>query len=340
MRVAVVPSWWPTLDDPVRGSFFVHHVEALRLEHEVEVVSPPRGSSLPAFVASTRRELRRRRPDVVHAHVAVPAGLAALVARVAPVVLTEHSGPLDRLYGRSRVRRAAVCRIFDRVGALAIPSDTLRRELLALGVARVPAIVPNPVGPVPAESRPEPGLVVAVGLMDDRTKGFGDLLAAWPAVVGAFPGARLHIVGGGRYEAEYRVQAAGLAIADSVLFTGTLPPDATLERIARADVFASASVHETFGHVLVQAAALGVPVVATRVGVAPDLVTPETGVLVSPAAPDALAEALRHTLDHATSFDRQAIRERALERYGPKRVCTLTTALFEEAVSRAASRRG
>lgn len=332
MRVAVVPSWWPTRDDPVRGSFFVHHVEALRLEHDVSLVSPPRGSSLPAFVASARRELRRYRPDVVHAHVAVPAGLAALAARVAPVVLTEHSGPLDRLYGKSRVRRAAVRRLFERVRALAVPSDTLRRELAALGVARVPAIVPNPVGPVPAESRPSPGLVVAVGLMDDRTKGFGDLLAAWAAVVRADPGARLHIVGGGRYESEYRATARRLGIDDSVLFLGTLTPDAALERLAQAEVFVSASVYETFGHVLVQAAALGVPVVATRVGVATDLVTAETGVLVPPASPRDLAEALRQTMGRAASYDRRAIRERALMRYGQKRVCALTTALFEEAI--------
>jgi glycosyltransferase involved in cell wall biosynthesis len=328
VKVAVVPSWYPTQDDPVRGIFFVRHVDALRREHDVVLVSPRRGAGLLPFAAEVARKVRAARPDVVHAHVAVPAGAASLLARLAggpPVVLTEHSGPLTRLYGRSPLRRAIVRRIFATVDALGVPSDALLPELRALGVGRELFVVPNPLPDLPGRRDGPPLSFVAAGLMDDRTKGFEYLLAAWRAFVRDYPGARLTIVGDGALRGEYEAGAPA-----SVTFVGALSPDETLETLAGCDAFVSASVRESFGAVATEAAALGKPLVATAVGVVPSLVDETTGVIVPPRDAEALADGLRSYAGRRGAFDRELLRRRALERFGADAVCRATTAIYRQ----------
>jgi glycosyltransferase involved in cell wall biosynthesis len=328
VKVMLVPSWYPTPGDPVRGHFFVRQLEALQLEHDVLLVSPPRGSSLPAFTVQVARAMRVARPDVVHAHVAVPAGVASLAGRLAtrvPVVLTEHSGPLDRLYGNSRLRRRGVAAVFEEVDALAVPSPTLERELRQLGVRRPLEVIPNPVADH-GEASPEPFLFVSVGLMDDRTKGFDHLLPAWNEVAAKRPEARLRIVGDGALRSEYQRLAAEV---ERVTFVGALAPEATVEEMRHADAYVFASVWETFGIALAEAATLGTPAVATTVGIAPQLLDASTGVLVPPGDAGALARGILEFCERRESFDRTALRRQALELFAPEAVCRQTTAVYE-----------
>lgn len=330
MRVCFVPSWYPVAGDPVRGHFFAEHARALALEHDVVLVAPRRGTRLPAFVAEVVRRVRAERPDIVHAHVAVPAGLAALVARSVtgvPVVLTEHSGPLDRLFGRSRARRQLVRAIFQRVDALAVPSPMLEPELYELGVRRTLDLLPNPV-PDRGSAAPRPLSFVAVGLMDDRTKGFEYLLEAWPRVEAVYEEARLRMIGDGRLLPEY-ARLARDARAERVTFAGRLAPDEVVEELRHADAYVSASIYETFGYALAEAASLGTPAVATSVGVAPSLIEPPFGIVVPPADVDALAGALVDFCNRRESFDRDGLRRRALERMAPAAVCQMTTTVYD-----------
>jgi glycosyltransferase involved in cell wall biosynthesis len=336
VKVAFVPSWLPASHDAVRGHFFLRHIEALEIEHDVVVVSPPRGARLPAFVAHVARLLAALQPDVVHAHVAIPAGAAALVARPlhrAPVVLTEHSGPLNRLYGGSRVRREGVRAILRGVDALAIPSGALEGELRDLGLERTLAVVPNPV-PDRGSADPQPMRFVAVGLMDDRTKGFEYLLRAWARFWPTHRDAHLRIVGDGALFAEYRALALGLGVDHSVDFLGTLQPDGVIEELRRADAYVSASVYETFGYALVEAASLGTPAVATAVGAAPDVIDDASGVLVPPEDVVALAAALARFCQRRDGIDRTALRRRTLDRFGLASVCRLTTAVYDHVCRR------
>ncbi|MEO7040259.1 MAG: glycosyltransferase [Gemmatimonadaceae bacterium] len=122
-------------------------------------------------------------------------------------------------------------------------------------------------------------------------KGIEHLIDAFAVVRRAHPGAWLVLVGQGPEEAALRARAKELAIADRVVFTG-------FQRDAQAyvggfDVAAVPSIEEGFGLVALEALALGVPVVASRVGGLPDIVVDGvTGVLVEPARPEALAGAI------------------------------------------------
>jgi glycosyltransferase involved in cell wall biosynthesis len=80
----------------------------------------------------------------------------------------------------------------------------------------------------------------------------------------------------------------------------------------QADIFVLPAIGECYGHVICEAMATGLPVVATKVGAIPELVTDgETGLLVPPSSPSALADALRMLIRHPDR--RLSMGERALQ---------------------------
>jgi len=104
------------------------------------------------------------------------------------------------------------------------------------------------------------------------------------------------LVGDGELRGELEAQAQRLGLVSHVHFTGWR--DDVAEMLALADVFVLPSESEGFGRVLVEAMAMGRPVVATNVGGIPDIVLDgETGLLVEPANAAALADAVRALVD-------------------------------------------
>jgi len=114
--------------------------------------------------------------------------------------------------------------------------------------------------------------------------------------------AELTLVGGGPLESELRALVSRLQLESSVEFLGSVPAERVLELMRASDVVALASRVADDGDrdglpvVLIEASALGVPVVATDVSGIPELVTPENGRLAPPDRPELFADALRAAL--------------------------------------------
>ena len=73
---------------------------------------------------------------------------------------------------------------------------------------------------------------------------------------------------------------------------------------------------ETFGVVLVEAFASGVPVIATRCGGPADIITPETGYLINKGSVDELYKSMLKMIENHKSFNTERIREIAIQKYG------------------------
>src|SRR5262249_40007494 len=117
---------------------------------------------------------------------------------------------------------------------------------------------------------------------------FGRLAAQSPHV-------RLAVVGDG--PDRERLEAIA---PDGVTFLGELRGESLAAAYACADVFCFPSTSDTFGQVILEAGASGVPTVAARAGGAPELVRHgTTGLLVPPDDPTALAAALHELVDDA-----------------------------------------
>jgi glycosyltransferase involved in cell wall biosynthesis len=127
------------------------------------------------------------------------------------------------------------------------------------------------------------------------------LLAAWPAVRKALPDAVLLLVGDGTLREACEAQARELGLGDAVRFLGRRPNEELPELLEAADVGALCSVgSEGFSRAVLEYLALGLPVVGTRVGAVPDLVTDGvSGKLAAPEDAVGLAAALREVLSAA-----------------------------------------
>jgi len=127
-------------------------------------------------------------------------------------------------------------------------------------------------------------------------KGYRHLVAAAALVARSQPDTHWILVGDGELRGELEAQARGLGLDARVHFAGWRDDVANV--LALADVFVLSSESEGFGRVLVEAMAMGRAVVATAVGGIPDIVVAgETGLLVEPSDPGALAGAVMALLD-------------------------------------------
>ncbi len=136
--------------------------------------------------------------------------------------------------------------------------------------------------------------IVFVGRLESR-KGVNYLLAAFSKLKAEFPHIRLLVVGPGvrlRHKYEKYVSENGI---EDVVFTGPVPFNDLPRYYQTADIFCSpATGQESFGIVLLEAMALGKPIVATSIEGYSTVVTHgHEGLLVPPRRTDALAEALR-----------------------------------------------
>jgi len=123
------------------------------------------------------------------------------------------------------------------------------------------------------------------------------LLKAMPRILQRHT-VELNIIGTGPRLDEYTTLARTLGLGRAVHFLGFIDPSDLPAHYARADLFALPSARESFPLVLLEAMASGLPVVATAVGGVPEMVVDgETGLLVPPDDPGALAEAVNSLLD-------------------------------------------
>jgi len=260
--------------------------------------------------------VRRERPHVVHTHTSKAGFLGRLAARLArvPVVIHQPHGHVFYGYwGPERTRiyvglERLAARWTDRIVTLTARGTA---EHLARGIGRPEQYVAIPSGvpvaelqaraPAPAAARARLGLparafvVVGVGRLVP-VKGFDLLIAALGRLAPELPTARVVLVGDGPERAALAAQAAALGVGDRVTFAGAVPggSDALLDHLAAADVCAAPSRNEGMGRVLVEAMALGVPVVGAAVGGIPAVIgEDEAGRLVPPDDAAALAVALR-----------------------------------------------
>jgi len=244
-----------------------------------------------------------RRPDVVHSHGYRSDVLASqtMRQRSAALVSTAHGftggGTKNRFY--EWLQRRAYSR-FDAVVAV---SQSVADRLVSNGVARNRVhLVPNawiPTRePLPrAQARQELGLpaegclVGWVGRLSEE-KGPDVLIDAIPSLAGA--PAQFVFVGAGPGRAQLESRTVALGVDQRVSWIGGVP-DAG--RYFRAfDVFVLSSRTEGTPIVLFEAMAAGVPIVATRVGGVPEMLSPGEAMLVSPSDPVALAQAIHEVI--------------------------------------------
>lgn len=188
--------------------------------------------------------------------------------------------------------------ILKQADAWVAVSARLRESMIAAGVPPCRIVtIPNGVDSVhfaPREHhalrKPTGSQVIFVGRLV-KEKGLPVLLHAWAKVRQHVPDAVLHIVGGGPLGVELRALADRLGILGSVRFHGH--QQTVLPFLQSSQLFVLSSYIEGLSNTLLEAMAVGLPVVATQISGSEDVVRMgENGLLVPPGDAEALAEAI------------------------------------------------
>jgi glycosyltransferase involved in cell wall biosynthesis len=282
---------------------------------------------------------RREGVDVVHAHFATSAAEVATAAgRLAgiPVTVTAHAKDIYHCENEGPL----ATRLADTAAVVTVSEHNVRHLARVAPTARV-RLVRNgvPLGPVEAAGVcAGAGPVLCVSRLVPK-KGIDTLIAAIALLAREDPSARLEVIGGGPLLDELRAQAAALGVADLVLLRGPQPSTVVEEAYARASVVALACRVDDSGDrdglptVLVEALGRGLPVVSTRLVGIPELVRhEETGLLVAPDDPVALADALRRLRTDRVLARAVGVEGRRLVRdeYDPSRSAVALLAVWAE----------
>jgi glycosyltransferase involved in cell wall biosynthesis len=252
-------------------------------------------------------EHRRRKFDVLHAFWATESGLlTAIAGRVLriPTLVSLAGGELvglpeigygDQLFAWERLKVRASLRLASAVSAgshylLKLAERHVARHRLH----RAPLGVDLELF-TPGTLETAGGRLVQVGTLTG-VKDQATLLHAFRLVRQQSDSATLDIVGDGPLRAGLERLAAELGIARSVSLRGNLDHAALPSVYHTGDAFVVSSRHEAQSMVAAEAAACGMPIVGTNVGIIPELAAPKRVVPVGAA--DALAAAMLAALDH------------------------------------------
>ncbi len=290
---------------------------------------PPAGGALNAlllFLQALPGVLRLRRVfpfQVIDAHFAHPDGTAAaLLALCLKLPFTVTLRGVEVEHARPALRRAIMRWSLRRAGRVICVSENLRGLAISLGVAPERAVViPNGVNTdvffprdrqhcrskhsLPSEAR----LVLSAGHLIEL-KGHHRIVRAVKSMIDSGMPVKLVIAGGagrrGAYREELHRLVDELHVREAVTFAGEVTPDALAELMCAADVFCLASSREGWPNVVHEALSCGTPVVATKVGAVPELLTSDRyGIIVRPNDAVDLEAGLKTALSH--SWDRNAI---------------------------------
>ena len=371
MHILILPSWYPTKENPVRGSFFAEQAEALaRYGHTVTVVplhddaqkgawiEERRNGSLTEYAVHYKKmpfhltyfrimtalneivgkRLRNSRPDIVHVHSFQAAkyarGLKA--AFRLPYVVTEHVSWFERgLLSDKKLR--SIRREYAGASAVIAVSAGLKDQIQPLCPEEI-IVIPNLVNDMffRGELHREGGETfgfISVGNLD-KNKGMDLVLSAFSYALAVCPEIRLTVVGDGEEREALAAQAEDLGIGDKVRFTGRVSREECAALMRAHQAFVLGSRVETFGVVFVEAMACGLPIAMTKTGAWRDLVTIQTGFVTPVDDAHALAGSMARLARDKADYDSAGIREFCRSRFSEAAVCRRITEVYTSVLER------
>jgi len=291
------------------------------------------------------RLLARGDFDLLHTHASQAGvlGRTAALARGTPSLYSPHcfafasglplgwrvaAAAVERGLGRAGGSLLCVCE-HERLLALRARVVTPERAYVVHNgcEAPPPALAPDPALRALAAHGPVAGAVAALR----EQKRLDLLIEAAPLVLARAPEATIAIVGNGPLHGQLQAQAARLGLDGDARFA-LLPFHAPAARALQAlDVYVLPSAWESFPIGVLEALACGVPQVVSDVGGNSEAVSEQTGVLVAPNDPVALAEAIAELLldPQRRAAAAEASRRRHAERFGVARMVAETAHVYE-----------
>lgn len=260
--------------------------------------------------------------DIVHAHMALPDGFAAMLVADAykkPLITTPQVTDTDINLLRSRKSFDAVCAVLRRSAVVISPSPSIGAKLeqkTGIATETIPyGIYPGTVFTGESElPRKYSGRSILLSISRlIPTKGLELNIQAVAKLRQKHPSLHYLIAGEGTLRRDLVYLARDLDITDSVEFIGHLPHDTAMEYMSMCDVFSLPSWRETLGLVYLEAMAHGKPIIGCRgQGVDGLTIDGETGWMVKPRDLESLVQAIDSLLSNPEGSREMGERGRGL----------------------------
>ena len=285
MKVLYLTPWYPDEHDAMAGLFVQKHADAVRAQGvDVQVIHSQGWHD--TFSQWRRLKNTWGLPDVVQLNVVQKQGLLALWLKRRyniPYIIVEHwSGYLPengQFRHMSAFKRRLYATIVRHAAVLLCVSSRLAAAMQSCGLAHPDCRTINNVvdeffyqQSLITHQTSNIKTLLHVSCFDERAKNVKGLLRAAKQLADKRQDWQLVLVGTGIDYDEVRAFADGLNIPGGLLlWTGELTPGQVADRMHQADAFVLSSRFETYGAVLAEAAAAGLPIIATPVGIADEL---------------------------------------------------------------------
>ena len=290
--------------------------------------------------------------DLINAHTPVPlyADVAAMVSKrhKIPFILTYHAGSLMK----DRIVIDAVAKIYQRsiekftlaqADKIITVSEFVKNNYIKEYKEKVCIISPGvdidkfkPLNKI--EKKPNNILFVAQLVKGHKWKGLDYLLESVNLIKKDIESIKLTVVGSGNYIDHYKDRVNELRIKDNVIFKGRVSDEELVKEYQRANILILPTYTdaESFGMVLIEANACGISVIGTRTGGIQYVIKDgETGLLVPPKNPEALADAVIELLNDEDLAKKMGENGRRLveKRYTWKRAAEMTEKVYKGVIA-------
>lgn len=284
------------------------------------------------------------RPDIVHVHVTMKAGIIAKKIRQVyniPYVVTEHSSmyykeAVPDIYSAGNYFRQQAKSVLKNTSLLLTVSDALGKAINDNFLKISYRVVPNVVDtglffPAKGMEAEVLQLIHISGMGHPKNvRAIIKALIIWKKRGAEF---MMHVYGDGPKEIAESIK--GSVIEKNIVFHGEVPQSRLAVAVQKADVLILYSMYETFGCVLIEANACGVPVIVSDIPVFHELVTDgKNGLFAKAGHPMALADTLEKFAKEKRSFNNDRIAADAISKYSYAVVGRQIKQVYEEVLNR------
>ena len=287
------------------------------------------------------KSIKAFQPEIIHGHIMTRAGFVTwkLSRRMRiPFVISEH---WSRYFSNNNTYHGWLRKYFTRLiigkaAAVITVSEPLmdamkKHRLLNPNYRLLPNIVDTTCfRPGAPPVRKSPKTVIHISCFDDRSKNISGFLEGVKKVRERRQDFRCLVVGDGPDRVRLKDFSESLNLREpDVVFTGLLTGEDLASVLRNSDLSVVTSHYETFGTVVIESLASGVPVLSTRVGIACEVITEENGLLVDASDPEAFADALDGMLDRCRSFDKEKVAASVGKRFTPEVVGNMLVEIYQ-----------
>ena len=366
-HILYLPSWFPSRRDPYPGDFIKRHAESASLYNRItvfytaidETIKEPelteekvnnnltiyiyyypslKGILSPVINGVKRFSALRKMytkvfanslPDLVHVHVAYPAGLFALFLKKRKqleYIISEHDGiympGYDNYHVPGQFEKKMVPVIYRNAKKVHAVSKSLAQALMNVKLAETSVVIPNVVDTsifqYKEKERSNAFRFVHVSSLINQKNPEG-MLEAMSLVRKQRNDFVLKIIGPAKEK--FKKMIKDLSLDEQVIFTGEISYADVAKEINNADAMIHFSRYETFGCVIAESLCSGVPVITSDLDVTKELITDGiNGLLVKESDVKDLADRILYFMNDNFQIDSKKVAEESKQKFNYQRI--------------------